>query len=86
VLVDSEGLSSDGGLIDLEEGIFGDDAAIRRNDGTLFDLQDIAGNDLGGLNLLEGAVTEDNSLEGESPETGQSWYNQSGGAGAIHTS
>lgn len=29
------------------------------------DLQDIAGNDLGGLNLLEGAVTEDDGLESE---------------------
>jgi hypothetical protein len=35
VLVNSEGLASDGGLIDLEEGIFGNDATISGNDGTL---------------------------------------------------
>lgn len=39
----------------------------RGGQGTYFlNLQDITRNDLGGLNLLEGAVTEDNSLESES--------------------
>lgn len=32
----------------------------------LLDLEDITGNDLGGLNLLEGTVTENDSLEGKS--------------------
>lgn len=31
----------------------------------LLDLQDIAGDNLGGLNLLEGTVAEDDGLEGE---------------------
>lgn len=35
VLVDSERLASDGGLINLKEGIFGDDATISGNDSTL---------------------------------------------------
>ena len=35
VLVDSERLTSDGGLVDLEEGILGDDAAISGDNGTL---------------------------------------------------
>lgn len=35
--------------------------------GTHFlDLEDISGNDFGGLNLLEGAITEDDSLESKS--------------------
>lgn len=68
VLVDGERLAGDGGLIDLEIGIVGDDAAIGGDDGTLLNLEDIAGNDLGGLDLLQGAVTEDDSLERKSPE------------------
>jgi hypothetical protein len=35
VLIDCEGLSGDGGLIDLEEGVVGDDATVGWNDGTL---------------------------------------------------
>jgi hypothetical protein len=70
VLVDSERLASDGRLVDLEEGIVGHNAAIGGNDGTLLNLQNITGNDLGGLNLLEGTVTEDDSLESESPAAG----------------
>jgi hypothetical protein len=66
VLVDSEGLASDGRLINLEIGILSDDAAIGGNDSTLLNLQDIAGNDLGGLDLLESTVTENNSLERKS--------------------
>jgi len=67
VLVDSERLASDGRLVNLEESVLGNDTAIGGDDGTLLDLQDIAGNDLGGLNLLQGTVTENNSLERESP-------------------
>jgi hypothetical protein len=66
MLVDSERLASDGRLINLEEGVLGNDAAVGGNDGTLLNLQDITRNDLRGLNLLEGAVTEDNSLESQS--------------------
>jgi hypothetical protein len=66
VLVDSKRLTSDGGLIDLEEGILGDDATIGRDDSAFLDLENITGNDLGSLNLLEGTVTENNSLESES--------------------
>lgn len=65
VLVDSERFTGDGGLIDLEIGILGDDATISGDDCTFLNLQDIAGNDLRGLNLLEGTVTENNSLESE---------------------
>jgi hypothetical protein len=35
VLVDSKGLTSNGGLINLEEGIFSDDATVSGNNGTL---------------------------------------------------
>lgn len=66
VLVDGEGLASDGGLIDLEVGILGDDAAISGNDSTFLNLQDIAGDDLGGLDLLKSTVTENDCLESES--------------------
>ncbi len=66
VLVDSKGLTSNGGLINLEESIFGDDATVGGDNGTLLNLEDITGNDLGGLNLLEGAITENDSLEGKS--------------------
>jgi hypothetical protein len=67
VLVDSERLTRDGRLVDLEEGIVGNDATIGGDDGTLLNLQDIAGDDLGSLNLLQGTVTENNSLESKSP-------------------
>lgn len=83
VLVDSEGLASDGGLINLEESIFGNNATVGGDNSTLLrrsvngqgasigkthllNLEDITGNDLGSLNLLEGTVTEDNSLESKS--------------------
>ncbi|GKT51544.1 uncharacterized protein ColSpa_11725 [Colletotrichum spaethianum] len=66
VLVDGQRLTSDGGLVDLEESILGDDAAIGRDNGTLLNLEDITGDNFGGLNLLQSAVTEDDSLEGES--------------------
>lgn len=66
VLVDSEGFTSDGRLVNLEESIFSDDATVGGDDGTLLNLEDITGNDLGGLNLLEGAITENDSLEGKS--------------------
>ncbi|KAH6608110.1 hypothetical protein Trco_004423 [Trichoderma cornu-damae] len=66
VLVDSERLAGDGGLVDLEESALGDDATIGGDDGTLLNLQNITRDDFGGLNLLQGTVTEDNSLESES--------------------
>jgi hypothetical protein len=66
VLVDGKRFTSDGGLIDLKEGILGDDATIGRDNGTFLDLKNITGDDLGSLNLLEGTVTENNSLKSES--------------------
>ncbi|PTD13270.1 hypothetical protein FCULG_00004147 [Fusarium culmorum] len=66
VLVDSERLSSDGGLINLAEAALGNETTISRNNGSLFDLEDVTGNDFRGLDLLESAITEDNSLESKS--------------------
>ncbi len=53
VLVDGERLTSDGALVNLEESIVGDNTTVGGDDGTLLYLEDIAGNDLGGLNFLE---------------------------------
>lgn len=66
VLVDSERLASDGRLINLDEAALGNETTIRRNDGSLFNLENITGNDLGGLDFLESAVTEDDSLKSKS--------------------
>lgn len=65
VLVDSERFTSDGRLVDLQEGILGDNATVGGDDSTLFDLEDITWDNLGGLKLLQGAITQDNSLESE---------------------
>ena len=65
VLVDGERLAGDGRLIDLEESVFGDNATVGGDDGTLLDLEDITRDDLGRLDLGERAVTEDSGLEGE---------------------
>ena len=65
VLVDSQRLASDGRLINLQESILGDNATISGDDGTLLNLEDITGNDFGGLKLLQGAVTKDNSLQSQ---------------------
>jgi hypothetical protein len=66
VLVDSERLASDGRLINLTEAALGNETTISGDDCTLFNLEDITGNDLRGFNLLEGTVTEDDSLESKS--------------------
>ncbi|KUI57714.1 hypothetical protein VP1G_10929 [Cytospora mali] len=66
VLVDSQRLTSDGGLVNLQESILGDNATISGNDRTVLNLENITGNDLGSLKLLQGTVTKDNSLQGES--------------------
>lgn len=66
VLVDSKGFTGKSGLIDLEESLFGDDTAISGDDGTLLDLEDITGNDLGGFNLNKTTVAENDGLEGKS--------------------
>jgi hypothetical protein len=66
VLVDSERLAGDGGLIDLEVGIFGDNATVGGDDGTFFNLKNVTGDDFGGFDFLELAVTEDGGLESES--------------------
>jgi hypothetical protein len=82
VLVYSERLAGDGRLVDLEESIIGHDTAVGGNDGTLLNLEDVTGDDLRGLDLLESTVTENNSLESEGPakrlvglacETMQEW-------------
>lgn len=65
MLVDGERFTSDGGLINLKVGILCDNATISRNNSAFLNLQDIARNDFGGLELLEGTVTENNGLEGE---------------------
>lgn len=67
VLVDSKRLAGKSRLINLEEGIIGDDATISGDNGTLLNLEDITGNDFGSLNLLESTVTENDSLESKSP-------------------
>ncbi|ROV95796.1 hypothetical protein VPNG_08757 [Cytospora leucostoma] len=66
VLVDGQGLTSDGGLVNLQEGILGDNATIGGNDGTLLNLKNVTGNNLGGLELLQCTVAEDNSLQSQS--------------------
>lgn len=66
VLVDGKGLARDGGLINLEEGILGDNATVSGDNGSLLDLQNVTRNNLGGLDLLKGTITENNSLEGKS--------------------
>jgi len=63
VLVDGERLSSDSGLINLAEASLGNETTIGGNDGSLLNLENITGNDLRGLDLLQSTVTEDNSLE-----------------------
>jgi hypothetical protein len=65
VLVNSEGLASDGGLIDLEEGVFSNDAAVGGNDGTFFNLKNVTWNDFRGFDFLEFSVTENGSLKSE---------------------
>lgn len=63
MLVDSERLASDGGLINLDEAALGNETTVSGNDGTFLNLKDITGNDFRGLNLLESTITEDDSLE-----------------------
>jgi hypothetical protein len=66
VLVDSERLASDGRLINLTEAALGNETTIGGDDSAFLNLEDITGNDLGGFNLLERSITEDNSLESKS--------------------
>jgi hypothetical protein len=65
VLVHGQGFAGDGGLIDLKEGIFGDDSAVGGDDGALFDLENVSGDNLGRLDFLQPAITEDGGLERE---------------------
>ena len=65
-LLDSKGFTGNGGLINLEESVFGNEATVGGDNGTLLDLEDITGNDLRSLNLEETSITENNSLEGKS--------------------
>lgn len=66
VLIDGKRFSSDGGLIDLDVGVLGDDATVGRNDCTFFDLDDITGNDFGGFEFDEGAISEGNGFKRQS--------------------
>jgi hypothetical protein len=66
VLVNSKGFTSDGGLIDLEESVFGNDTTVGRDNGTVFDLEDITGDDLGSLDLEKTTITKNDSLQGKS--------------------
>jgi hypothetical protein len=65
VLVDGKRLSSDSGLIDLAEASLGNETTIGGNNCTFLNLENITRNDLRGLDLLQGTVTEDNGLEGK---------------------
>jgi hypothetical protein len=65
VLVDSKGFTSYGRLIDLDEGVFGDDTAVGGDDGTFFDLDDIARNDFRGFDFNEGTISQSHGFEGK---------------------
>jgi len=65
-LLNGERLARDGRLVDLEESTIGDDATISGDDGTLLNLEDITGDDFGCLNLFESAITQNDSLQGQS--------------------
>jgi len=66
VLVNSERLASDGRLVNLEESIFGNNATVGGDDGTLLNLENIARDDIGSLNFSEVTVTEHSSLKSKS--------------------
>lgn len=66
MLVDCERLTGDGGLIDLQESIFGNDSAVGWDNGTFFDLKNVTGNDFWCFNLLKLTITENRGLESES--------------------
>jgi hypothetical protein len=66
VFINGKRFSGDGRLIDLDESVFGDDTTVRRNNCTFFDLNDITGNDVGGFDFDEGAVSEGNGFKCES--------------------
>jgi hypothetical protein len=65
VLLNGERLASDGRLVDLQEGVLGNNAAVGGDDGALLNLEDVTGNDVLSSNLYNGAIAQDNSLEGE---------------------
>src|SRR5271170_691436 len=66
VFIDGKRFSGDGRLIHLDECVLGDDTTVRRNNCTFFDLNDITGNDFGGFDFEEGAVSEGNGFKCES--------------------
>jgi hypothetical protein len=66
VLVGGKRFTSDGGLIDLEESVFCDNATVGGDDGTFFDLEDITRHDFRGFDFGESTVTENGGLESES--------------------
>ena len=63
MFIDGKRFSGDGRLIDLDERVLGDDTPIGGNNCTFFDLNDITGNDFGGLEFDESAVSKGNCLE-----------------------
>ena len=65
VLVDSKRFTGDCGLIDLDECIFGDDTAVGRNNGTFFNLNDIARNDFRCFEFNKSTVSKCNRFEGK---------------------
>jgi hypothetical protein len=66
VLIGSKRFTGDGGLIDLEESVFGDNATVGGDDGTFFDLEDITRDDFGGFDFGQSTVTENGGLESKS--------------------
>jgi hypothetical protein len=66
VLIDGKRLTGKSGLINLEETIGGDNSAISGDNGTLLELEDITGDNLGSLNLNITTVSNNNSTEGKS--------------------
>jgi hypothetical protein len=65
MLVHGERLSGDGALVDLEEGILGDDPPVGRDNGTLFHLEDVARNDFRGLQFAKCTISENNGFQGQ---------------------
>ena len=65
VFIDGERFSGDGRLIDLDESILSDDATVCGDDGTFFNLDDIAGDDFGGFEFDKSTISKSDGLESE---------------------
>jgi hypothetical protein len=66
VLVNSKRLTSNSRLINLEEAVLSNETTISGNNSTFLELEEITGDNLGGLNLLDATITENNSTKGKS--------------------